>query len=40
MNLFDVVPTLESISLDDVKAVIDDFIAEERMTVCQVVPKK
>jgi predicted Zn-dependent peptidase len=40
MNLFDVVPTVESISLDDVKVVIDDFIAEERMTVCQVVPKK
>ena len=40
MNLFDVVPTLESISLDDVKAVIDDFIAEERLTVCQVVPEK
>ena len=40
MNLFDVVPTLESISLDDVKAVMDDFITEDRFTVCQVVPKK
>ena len=40
MNLFDVVPTLEGISLDDVKAVMDDFITEDRFTVCQVVPKK
>ena len=40
MNLFDVVPTLESITVDDVKAVATDFIAEERFTVCQVVPKK
>ena len=40
MNLFDVVPTLESILLDDVKAVMDDFITEDRFTVCQVVPKK
>jgi len=40
MNLFDVVPTLESITVDDVKAAATDFIAEERFTVCQVVPKK
>lgn len=40
MNLFDVVPTLESITLDDVKSVIADFIEEERFTVCQVVPKQ
>ena len=40
MNLFDVVPTLESITVDDVKAVIADFIEEERFTVCQVVPKQ
>ncbi len=40
MNLFDVVPTLESITVEDVKAVIADFIEEERFTVCQVVPKQ
>ncbi|MDE3838583.1 peptidase M16 [Bacillus methanolicus] len=39
MNLFDVVPTLESITLNDVKKVADTFIAEERFSVCQVVPK-
>nr|WP_295971609.1 pitrilysin family protein [uncultured Bacillus sp.] len=39
MNLFDVVPTLERITLEDVKKTAADFIAEERFTVCQVVPK-
>jgi predicted Zn-dependent peptidase len=39
MNLFDVVPTIEKITLDDVKTAARDFIAEERLTVCQVVPK-
>ncbi|EIJ81430.1 YmfH [Bacillus methanolicus PB1] len=39
MNLFDIVPTLESITLNDVKKVADTFIAEERFSVCQVVPK-
>lgn len=40
MNLFDVVPTLEKITLEDVKNIASDFISEERFTVCQVVPKK
>jgi predicted Zn-dependent peptidase len=40
MNLFDVVPTLEKITLEDVKIIAADFISEERFTVCQVVPKK
>ena len=40
MNLFDVVPTIEKITLADIKACAQDFIAEERFTVCQVVPKK
>jgi predicted Zn-dependent peptidase len=39
MNLFDVVPTLESITLQDVKNVANTFISEERFSVCQVVPK-
>jgi predicted Zn-dependent peptidase len=40
MNLFDVVPTLEKITLDDLKSIASDFISEDRFTVCQVVPKK
>lgn len=40
MDLFDVVPTLESISLDDVENVASEFICEDRFTICQVVPKK
>jgi predicted Zn-dependent peptidase len=40
MNLFDVVPTLEKITLEDVKSIASEFISEERFTVCQVVPKK
>jgi predicted Zn-dependent peptidase len=40
LNLFEVVPTLERITLDDVKATAAEFISEERFTVCQVVPKK
>ncbi|MFE8699145.1 EF-P 5-aminopentanol modification-associated protein YfmH [Cytobacillus sp. FJAT-54145] len=40
MNLFDVVPTLEGITVEDVKATVNDFIAENRFSVCQVVPKK
>ncbi|ESU32977.1 zinc protease [Bacillus sp. 17376] len=39
MNLFDVVPVLESLTLDDIKKGADKLIAEERFTVCQVVPK-
>ncbi|GLB59280.1 EF-P 5-aminopentanol modification-associated protein YfmH [Cytobacillus sp. NCCP-133] len=40
MDLFDVVPTLESITLNDVKNAAVDLISEDRFTVCQVVPKK
>ncbi|MBT2690787.1 insulinase family protein [Bacillus sp. ISL-47] len=40
MDLFDVVPTLESITLDDVEKAAGDLISEDRFTVCQVVPKK
>lgn len=40
MNLFDVVPTLERITVDEMKTAAANFIAEERITVCQVVPKK
>jgi predicted Zn-dependent peptidase len=40
MNLFDVVATLEKITLEDVKALAAEFISEERFTVCQVVPKQ
>ncbi|MGX6441917.1 EF-P 5-aminopentanol modification-associated protein YfmH [Neobacillus sp. K501] len=40
MNLFDVVPTLEKITLDDVKALAAEVISEERFSVCQVIPKK
>jgi predicted Zn-dependent peptidase len=40
MNLFDVVPTIEKITLEDIQKTAADFFAKERMTVCQVVPKK
>ncbi|AZU61550.1 EF-P 5-aminopentanol modification-associated protein YfmH [Neobacillus mesonae] len=40
MDLFDVVPTLEGISLSDVESLAEEVIAEERFSVCQVVPKK
>jgi predicted Zn-dependent peptidase len=40
MNLFDVVPTLEKITLDDVKKLASEVISEERFSVCQVIPKK
>jgi predicted Zn-dependent peptidase len=39
MDLFDVVPTLESLSYDDIQKVADSIINEDRFTVCQVVPK-
>ncbi len=39
MNLFDVVPTIEKIALEDIQKTAADFFAKERMTVCQVVPK-
>jgi predicted Zn-dependent peptidase len=40
MNLFEVVPVLESITLADLEQTASEFISEERFTVCQVVPKK
>ena len=40
MNFFDVVPTLERLHWMMLKKSADEFIAEERFTVCQVVPKK
>ncbi|AGK53117.1 EF-P 5-aminopentanol modification-associated protein YfmH [Bacillus sp. 1NLA3E] len=39
MDLFAVVPTLEKITLEDVEKEATELIAEERFTVCQVVPK-
>lgn len=39
MDLFDVVPVLESLTLEDIKNSADRLISEERLTVCQVVPK-
>jgi predicted Zn-dependent peptidase len=39
MNLFDVVSTIEQITVEDIQAAAERFIEEDRMTVCQVVPK-
>lgn len=39
MDLFEVTPQLEKITLEDLKAVANDFIKEEAFTTCQVVPK-
>jgi predicted Zn-dependent peptidase len=40
MNLFDVVPMLEKITLMDVQSLAAEVITEERFSVCQVIPKK
>ncbi|MFD1705943.1 EF-P 5-aminopentanol modification-associated protein YfmH [Siminovitchia sediminis] len=40
MNLFDVVPVIENIAFTDIKSAAHQFFSEERMSVCQVVPKK
>lgn len=40
MNLFDVVPTLEKITMNDIKTMATEVISEERFSVCQVIPKK
>jgi predicted Zn-dependent peptidase len=40
MNLFDVVPTMEKITLNDVQALASEVIEEERFSVFYVVPKK
>lgn len=39
MNMFEVVKVLESLRVEDIKASGEALIDEERMTVCQVVPK-
>lgn len=39
MDLFQVVPTLESLTVEDIKFVADELISKDRLTVCQVVPK-
>jgi predicted Zn-dependent peptidase len=39
MNLFDVVPTLESLTQEDITTILNEAIEEELFTVCQVVPK-
>ena len=39
MNLFDVVPTLEQISVEDIEEIANTFFDEKFFTVCQVVPK-
>ncbi|MCE4048243.1 MULTISPECIES: EF-P 5-aminopentanol modification-associated protein YfmH [Bacillaceae] len=39
MNLFDVVGTIEQITVEDIQAAAQRFIDEDRITVCQVVPK-
>ncbi len=38
-SLFDIVPVLEGITLEDVRKAAGDLFDEERITVCQVVPK-
>lgn len=40
MNLFEVVPALEKITLNDVDSLASEVISEERFSVCQVVPNK
>ncbi|MGD7021166.1 EF-P 5-aminopentanol modification-associated protein YfmH [Rossellomorea vietnamensis] len=40
MDLFDVVPTLETITFDDINSVVSEFFDEKRFTVCQVLPKE
>lgn len=39
INLFDIVPALENITMKDITAVLNDAVEEKQMTVCQVVPK-
>ncbi|KOP82199.1 EF-P 5-aminopentanol modification-associated protein YfmH [Cytobacillus solani] len=40
MDLFEVVPTLEGITIADIERAADELISEEQFTVCLVVPKK
>ncbi|CAI9390740.1 MULTISPECIES: EF-P 5-aminopentanol modification-associated protein YfmH [Bacillaceae] len=39
MNLFDVVPTVEEITVEDIKNAATKLLEEDRITTCQVVPK-
>ena len=39
MNLFDVVSVLEQLTLTDIQQIANDLIVDERITVCQVLPK-
>lgn len=39
MNLFQVVPVLETITFEDVANLADEFVDPERITVCKVLPK-
>ncbi|GAA3323766.1 hypothetical protein GCM10020331_048950 [Ectobacillus funiculus] len=39
-SLFDALPILEEITIDDLKAAAQEFINEKRMSICQVVPKR
>ncbi|MFD0049376.1 EF-P 5-aminopentanol modification-associated protein YfmH [Actinomycetes bacterium NPDC127524] len=39
MNLFDVVPALEEISFKDIQKTAAELIDEDRITVCQILPK-
>ncbi len=36
MNLFEIVPTLEALSLEELKAALEEHFQFERFTVCQV----
>lgn len=38
-SLFEIVPVLESITLQDIQAAAKELISKERITVCQVLPK-
>ncbi|NHM29862.1 EF-P 5-aminopentanol modification-associated protein YfmH [Neobacillus terrae] len=40
MNLFEVVPVLEKITLQDVEKLAAELVSEDRFSVCQVVPNK
>ncbi|MBM7603255.1 putative Zn-dependent peptidase [Metabacillus crassostreae] len=39
MNLFDVVPTLESLTKEDINQVLNEAVEEKLFSVCQVIPK-
>lgn len=39
MNLFEVVPELEQLTFADIQQIAKDLIVDERITVCQVLPK-